>query len=62
MDLTSIIKKPVISDKAYGLNQRLGKLVLEVRSDANKPLIKEAVERLFNVKVEDVRIVIRKGS
>ena len=62
MDLTSVIRKPVISDKAYGLNHRLGKLVLEIHPDANKPLVKEAVEKLFNVKVKSVRILIKKGK
>ena len=29
---------------------------------ANKPMIKEALEKLFNVKVENVNIVVRKGK
>lgn len=64
MDLTiyDIIKGPVLTDQAYKLNQRLKKLVLRVHPHANKPLVKEALEKLFDVKVDTVRIVIRKGK
>jgi large subunit ribosomal protein L23 len=58
----NVIQGPVISDKAYKLNKDLKKLVLFVHPDANKPLIKEALKKLFNVEVEDVRIVICKGK
>lgn len=64
MDLTiyDIIIGPVISDKAYRLNKQLQKLVLKVHVHANKPLVKEALEKLFNVKVEKIGIKIRKGK
>lgn len=57
-----IIKGPKISDKAYKLNRTKNQLVLDVHPDANKPLIKDAIEKLFNVKVEEVRTLIRKKS
>ena len=57
-----IIKGPVISDKAYKLNQNERQLVLEVHPFANKPQIKEAIEKLFNVKVKELRTLIRKKS
>ncbi len=62
MELTAydIVKGPVISDKAYKLNKKLKQLVLEVHPDANKPLIKNAIEKLFKVKVKEVRTSIRK--
>jgi large subunit ribosomal protein L23 len=64
MDLTiyDIIKGPVITDKAFKLNKNLKKLVIRVHTAANKPLIKEALEKLFNVKVEKVSIIVRKGK
>lgn len=63
MELTAydIIKGPVISDKAYKLNKNLKQLVLEVHPQATKPLIKNALEKLFNIKVEQVRTTIRKN-
>ena len=58
----NVIQGPVISDKAYKLNRDSKKLVLFVHPDANKPLVKEALKKLFNVEVEDVRILICKGK
>ena len=64
MDLSiyDIIIGPVISDKAYKLNQKFKKLALKVHPAANKPMVKEALEKLFNVKVEKVNVVTRKGK
>src|SRR3989338_170937 len=64
MDLSiyEIIKGPVLSDKAQKLNALLQRLVLNVHPQANKPMVKEAIEKLFNVKVDNVRIVVRKGK
>lgn len=64
MDLTiyDIILGPVVSDKAYKLNKRFKKLFLKVHPEANKNLVQEALEKLFNVKVQDVNIQNRKGK
>jgi large subunit ribosomal protein L23 len=64
MELTvfDIIKGPVISDKAYKLNKQLGKLMLKVHQHANKALIKDALEKLFDVKVEKVNCLNRMGK
>lgn len=62
MELTvyDIIKGKIISDKAYKLNQKNQQLVLEVHPKANKPLIRYALKKLFNVEVETVRTLNRK--
>lgn len=64
MDLTiyDIIQGPVISDKAYKLNKNFKKLFLKVHPQANKKLVQNALEKLFNVKVKDVKIQNRKGK
>lgn len=64
MDLTvyDIVRGPVVTDKAYKMNSKLKQLVVEVHMHANKPLVAQALEKLFNVKVEKVRIIIRKGK
>ena len=50
-----IIRGPHISEKATNLAEQVKKqLVLEVASDATKPEIRAAVEKMFNVKVEQV--------
>lgn len=57
MELTvyDIIKGPVVSDKAYKLNRIAGQLVLRVHIDATRPMIKAAIEKLFDVKIKTVR-------
>lgn len=64
MDLTiyNIIKGPRITEKAYRLNQQLKQLVLEVHPHANKPLIAEALKKLFNVEAENISIIVQKGK
>lgn len=62
LSIYDIIQGPVVSDKAYQQNQKLQKLVLEVHMHANKPLVQEAVEKLFGVHVAKVAILIRKGK
>jgi large subunit ribosomal protein L23 len=62
LSIYDIILGPVMTDKAYKLNRKLQKLVLKVHPDSNKPLVKEAIERLFDVKVDNVRMLIRKGK
>lgn len=62
LSIYQIILGPVVSDKAYRLSKTQQKIVLDVHPEANKPLVKEAVERLMNVQVESVAIIVRKGK
>ncbi len=59
--LYDVIRKPIITEKATMASEH-GAVVFEVAMDANKPLIKEAVETLFNVKVKAVNTSITKGK
>ena len=54
-DIYQIIKRPIITEKSNQLNEELNQVVFEVDWKATKPEIKEAVEKIFNVKVEKVR-------
>ncbi|PSC02564.1 50S ribosomal protein L23 [Alsobacter soli] len=56
-----IILGPVITEKATNQSEQ-NKVVFKVRKDASKPQIKAAVEKLFDVKVEAVNTLIRKGK
>ncbi len=49
-----IIKAPVITEKSGALAQA-GKYVFKVDSKATKTEIKSAVEKIFNVKVKEIR-------
>ena len=51
-----IIKAPVISEKGSLLAETMHQVLFKVRPDANKIEVKRAVETLFKVKVEQVRI------
>jgi len=59
--LYDVIRKPIITEKATMASES-GAVVFEVAPDANKPLIKEAVEALFGVKVKAVNTTITKGK
>jgi len=55
-DINRILKAPVISEKASSLKPSK-KFVFEVAMDANKMEIKQAVEKLYNVKVSKVNTI-----
>ena len=50
-----IIRKPIITEKGLGAKEAQGTLVFQVAPQATKTEIKEAVQRVFKVKVETVR-------
>ena len=52
-----IVKAPVITEKAANLGQNEGKYVFKVDPKANKTEIKQAIEKLFNVKVQEIRTI-----
>jgi large subunit ribosomal protein L23 len=56
-----VILSPVITEKATLLSEQ-SKVVFRVRKDATKPQIKEAVEKLFDVKVKSVNTLVTKGK
>jgi large subunit ribosomal protein L23 len=56
-----IIVAPVVTEKATMASEH-NKVVFKVAGKATKPQIKEAVEKLFDVKVKRVNTLIRKGK
>ena len=56
-----VIRKPVITEKSTIASEN-NAVVFEVAIDANKPMIKEAVESLFGVKVKAVNTTVTKGK
>jgi len=56
-----IVLRPMITEKATRLGGE-NKYMFEVRREANKTQIKEAVEKGFEVKVEHVNVMIMKGK
>jgi len=55
------IKSPVITEKATMASER-SQVVFKVARTATKPQIKEAVEKLFDVKVKSVNTLTRPGK
>ena len=62
MDNTKVIIKPLVTEKSTHLQQTRNVYAFEVHENANKPQIKQAVEKIYNVKVVDVRTMTRKGK
>ncbi len=60
-ELYDVIRKPIITEKATMASEH-GAVVFEVEIDATKPQIKEAVEKLFGVKVKAVNTTVTKGK
>ena len=56
-----IIVSPVITEKATLASER-NQVIFRVAPHATKPQIKEAVEKLFDVKVKRVNTLVRKGK
>ncbi len=56
-----LILSPIITEKATNLSER-NQVLFRVAPHATKPQIKEAVEKLFDVKVKSVNTLIRKGK
>jgi large subunit ribosomal protein L23 len=56
-----VILSPVITEKSTNASE-YNKVVFKVRLDATKPQIKDAVEKLFDVKVKGVNTIVRKGK
>jgi len=56
-----VIISPIITEKATLASER-SQVMFKVARNATKPQIKEAVEKLFDVKVKSVNTLVRKGK
>ena len=61
-DPYKIILRPVITEKSTWLKDTNREVCFEVDKRANKVEIKQAVERLFKIKVERVRVQNKRGK
>jgi large subunit ribosomal protein L23 len=62
MTIYEVIKRPVVTEKGVTKKDSERTLCFEVATDANKVLVKAAVEQLFKVKVAGVRTVNQVGK
>jgi large subunit ribosomal protein L23 len=59
--MKNILKQPLVTEKITALNEK-GKYGFVVAKDANKVQIKQAVESLYGVNVEEVKTMIVAGK
>ena len=57
-----VIRRPLVTEKGVTKKDSERTLCFEVNADANKTQIRQAVEQLFRVKVEDVRTSTTAGK
>lgn len=62
MNHYQVIRRPLITEKGVTKKDEERTLCFEVAVDANKTHIRQAVEKLFKVKVEDVRTATTAGK
>jgi large subunit ribosomal protein L23 len=60
--ITQVLLAPHVSEKSTSLADKLRQHVFRVARNANKLEVKKAVEKLFSVKVDSVRIVNTQGK
>ena len=52
-----IIVRPIVTEKTIAMQDQDNKVTFEVKKGANKVEVRQAIEEIFNVKVEKVNIV-----
>lgn len=52
-----VLRRPIVTEKTNYMVTQLHQYVFEVASDANRTLVKDAVEKIFNVTVVRVNII-----
>lgn len=62
MDSIDVIIKPLVTEKGTRLQEFGNSYAFQVAPGANKHQIKQAVEKLYDVKVTNVRTMTRKGK
>ena len=56
MHLYEVLRRPLITEKSTELQTR-NKYAFEIAAEANKPMIKQAVEKAFKVRVTKVNVI-----
>jgi large subunit ribosomal protein L23 len=62
MNVFDVIRRPLITEKGHDKREGERTLIFEVNPEANKIQIKQAVETVFKVKVEQVRTSVTSGK
>ena len=62
MNIHDVLVKPLVTEKGIIKKEAERTLCFKVAPDANKIMVKQAVEKLFSVKVEEVRTANFEGK
>jgi len=62
MKAREIVIRPLLTEKTTLMQDKENTVCFEVHRRANKVMVRKAVEELFNVKVDNVHIMNRKGK
>jgi len=62
MDWHQVVIRPLVTEKGTRTSATLNAYPFQVHPEANKFEIKNAIERIYNVKVREVRTANRKGK
>ena len=62
MTIHEVLRRPLVTEKGVIKKESERTLCFEVPAAANKVLVKQAVEKLFKVKVEEVRTANFEGK
>ena len=57
-----ILKKPILTEKATGLNEKLNRYAFQVDPKANKLQIKDAIQKMYGVTIEAVNTLVVSGK
>ena len=61
-DARLVLLRPLMTEKSMRQKDELNTVAFQVATDANKVEIRQAVEKVFNVKVSSVRTQSREGK
>lgn len=61
-DIYGVVVRPLVTEKGTHQSQKMNAYAFEVSPEANKTQIKQAIEKIYSVKVKEVRTATRKGK
>jgi len=61
-EIYSVVIRPLVTEKGTFQSQAMNAYAFEVAHDANKAQVRLAIEKIYNVKVKEVRTANRKGK
>jgi large subunit ribosomal protein L23 len=61
-DIYNVLVRPLVTEKGTFQSRALNAYAFEVNPDANKAQIKQAIEKIYSVKVLEVRTANRRGK